>query len=67
MRAVNRLDAGRAQEQRCTKIVGTLRPAPEFPRLIKQIRLVRCGLGWQLTWTFFRYMKQAGEVFSLID
>jgi hypothetical protein len=43
--AVNRLDAGRAQELRCAKIVGTLGPAPEFPRLIKQIRLLRCGVG----------------------
>ena len=25
------------------------------------------GLGWQLTWTFIRCMKQTGEVFGLID
>jgi hypothetical protein len=30
--AVNRLDAGRAQELRRTKIVGTLGPAPESGR-----------------------------------
>jgi hypothetical protein len=46
--AVNRSDAGRAQDLRCTKIVGTLGPAPEFPRLIKQIRLLRCGVGMEV-------------------
>ena len=65
--AVNPSDAGRAQELRCAKTVGALGPAPEFPRLIKQIRLLRCGVRWQLTRTFIRCMKQTGEVFRPID
>jgi hypothetical protein len=65
--AVNRLDAGRTQELRRTEIVGNLGPVPEFTRLMKQIRLLRRGVGWQLTWTFIRCMKQTGEVFGPID